>query len=111
MGTETLEANLDHKLVGLCHASLFQVFLDVCNAYNLLCRGRCMDILIGYGLGTKLRRILQRFWDDQAVVTMVERFFGLTFRTDRGVTQGDLFYPTLLKVMVDAVVRAVMLEV
>ena len=48
--TETLKANLDHQLLRLAHKPLFQVFLDVQKSYNVLNRGRCLEILRGYKL-------------------------------------------------------------
>ena len=54
IGTATLEAKLSHKLAGLVHEPLFQVFLDVPKAYDFLDRGRCLKILREYRLGLKL---------------------------------------------------------
>ena len=88
VGTETLEENLAQDIAGLCHAPLLQVFMDVRKAYDSLERGRCMEILKGYGLRTNLQRLLHRFWDDQAVVLKTGRYYGRPFRTERGVTQG-----------------------
>ena len=39
MGTATLEAKIAQHLVGLAHETLFQVFLDVRKAYDVLNRG------------------------------------------------------------------------
>ena len=49
-----MEANLDQKLADMCHDTLFQVFLYAQKAYNSLDRGRCINIMKGYVLGTKL---------------------------------------------------------
>ena len=70
-----------------------------------------MEILRRYGIGTNLQRLLYSFWDKQAVVTKAGKFFGRLFRTDRGVKQGDLASLTIFNIVVDAVARAVMLEV
>ena len=48
-----------------------------------------MEILRGYGLGYNLKRLLHRFGYDQAVVTKTGRFYGRTYSTERGVTQGS----------------------
>ena len=37
-----MEGKLYQHLAGLCHETLFQVFLDLRKAYDLLDRGRCM---------------------------------------------------------------------
>ena len=70
-----------------------------------------MDIMKGYCLGPTLHSIPQRFWDEQAVFTKSGRFYGKTFLTERGVTQGDLFYPTFFNIVVDTGVRAMLMEV
>ena len=49
MGTDTLEANMAQKMDRLAHEPLFQVLLDVSKAYELLERGKCMEILSGQG--------------------------------------------------------------
>ena len=45
-----------------------------------------MEILRGYGLGTNLNKLLQRYWGKQVVVTKTGKFFGRPFRMERGVT-------------------------
>ena len=57
-GIATMEANLSHQLVGLCHEPLFQVLLNVRKPYHSLYRGRCMEILRGYGLGPNIYMLL-----------------------------------------------------
>ena len=37
-------------------------------------------------------------------------FFGLPFKTERGVTHGGLVSPTIFNIVLDAVVREVLLE-
>ena len=68
-GTEIMEAKLEQQLAGIIHETFFQVFLDVRKAYFSLDRGRCMEILLEYGLGSRLQRLLLRYWDGQRVVT------------------------------------------
>ena len=45
------------------------------------------------------------------MVPKVRRFYGQKFGTERGVTQGYPVSPTIFNIVVDAVVRAVLLEV
>ena len=70
-----------------------------------------MGIMRGYGLGPNFQRLIQRFWDEQAVVPNVGRFYGRPFRTERRVTQGDPILPKVFNIVVGAVVREVRLEV
>ena len=69
-----------------------------------------MEILRLYGLGPNLHGILKSFGDDQAVFPKVGMFYGRPFRTDRVGTQGGPSSPTIFKNVVDAEVRAVLLE-
>ena len=70
-----------------------------------------MKILREYGLGTKLQRLLQRYWYAKKVVPKYGKFLGRLFRMDRGVTQGEPVSMTIFNIMVHIVVRAVLLEV
>ena len=54
MGAATLKTKVSQQLDSLTHEKLFQVFLDVWKSYDLLDRGRCLEILRGYGMGTNL---------------------------------------------------------
>ena len=88
VATSTMEENLAHHLTGMCHGSLFQALLDVQKTYDFMDRGRCREILEDYGLGKKIWRLVQRFWDDQAVVPNAGRYYNRTFRTDIRGTKG-----------------------
>ena len=70
-----------------------------------------MEILQGNVLGPKLHRLLQQYIDGQKVVLKAGKFHGSLFVTGRGVTQGYLVSPTIFNIVVDAVVRADLLEV
>ena len=87
-GMEIMEAKLEQQLAGIVHEPSFQVFIDVQKAYNSLDRGRCTEILRDYGLGPKIQRLLQRYWDGQKVVTKAGKYCERLFSTGRGVTQG-----------------------
>ena len=106
-----MDSKLAHQLAGLCRKPLFQVFLNVRKAYGSLYIGRCMDILMGYGLGHNLQMILQRYWENQVVVPKLGKYSRRPFGTERGVTQYGTVSLTIFNIFVDAVVRAVVLEV
>ena len=74
-------------------------------------KGICMGILRGYEFGFNMQRLLQWYWYKHKVVPKYRKFFGIPFRTERGMTQGDPYRPTIFYIVVDAVVRAVLLEV
>ena len=58
-GTATLEAKLLHQLAALREEVMYVIFLDLHKAYDALDRSRCLEILEGYGVGPKARRLLQ----------------------------------------------------
>ena len=72
---------------------LLQVFIDVQKDYDSLDRGRCIEIIRGYGMGTNLQRLIQRYWDRQKVVPKASKFYESPFSMGRGVTQGEPVYP------------------
>ena len=62
-GTVPLESKLVQQLAGISHEPLFQVLVDLCKAYDLLDRGRCMDILQENEMGHHMARLIPHHWD------------------------------------------------
>ena len=81
------------------------IFLDLHKAYDALDRSRCLEILEGYGVGPRARRLLQTYWRRLTVVARAGSYYGTAFKGERGMTQGDPLSPTISNVVVDAVVR------
>ena len=63
-GTSTaiMEAKLLAQLCCQSDEALFVVFLDLMKAYDMLDQSRAMEVLKGYGVGSNLRRIIERIW-------------------------------------------------
>ena len=70
-----------------------------------------MEVLCEYGLGPRLQRLIQRYWDRQRVVKKAGNYYGRPFSTWRGVTQGYPVSPTLFNIIVVAVVRTTLQEI
>ena len=81
------------------------IFLEMHNAYDALDISRCLDILEGYDMGPRTCRLLRIYWSWMKMIARAGGYYGAVFTGDRGVTQGDLLSPTILNVVVDAVVR------
>ena len=81
------------------------IFLDLRKAYDALDRSRCLEILEGYGVSPKARRLLTSYWHRLTMVARAGVSYGTAFEGERGVTQGDPLSPTIFNVVVDAVVR------
>ena len=105
IGTSTPEAKLLQKLVALREEVLYMIFLDMHKAYDALDRSRCLEIMEGYGVVPKSRRLLTNYWRRLTMVARAGDYYGTVFGGERGVTQGDPMSPTILNVLVDAVVR------
>ena len=56
-------------------------------------------------MGPQSRRILQIYWRQITMVARSGVYYGMAFQVTPGVVQGDLLYPTIFNVVVDAVVR------
>ena len=107
----TLEAKLDQHLARLAHKPPFQVFLDVWNDYDSLDWELCLELLGGYRVGPNLARILENYWRRQRIVPKVSKYLGTAFWTGRGVTQGDPASLMIFNIVVDALVRAVLVDI
>ena len=81
------------------------MFVDLLKAYDAMDRDRCLEILVAYGVGPKMCRLIKYFWDNADLVCRASGNYGKPFKAFRGVTQGGPFSPRIFNVMVDAVVR------
>jgi hypothetical protein len=104
-GTATMEVKLAQQLAYREQEAWHQIFLDLRKAYDAMDRGRCLDILAGYGVGPKLIRLLTHFWAEAKLACRTGGYYGAVFSAGRGVTQGGPLSPRIFNVVVDAVVR------
>ena len=81
------------------------IFLDLHKAYDVLDRSRCLEILEGYGVDPKSRRLLPNYWHRLTMVAKAGDYYGTAFEGERGMTQGNPLSPAIFNVVVDAVVR------
>ena len=98
-GPSTVQAKLVQQLAGLAHKPIFQLFLDVRKAYKSLDRGRCLEILRGYGLVMNLAHLFTYYWEQQRTVPKAGNFLEKDFRTGRELTQGNPYFPIIFKIM------------
>ena len=104
-GTATLEAKLVQQLAAMRVEVLYVIFLDLHKAYDALDRSRSLEILEGYGVGPRARRLLSTYWEKLTMVARAGGYYGTGFNGARGVTQGDPLSPTIFNVVMDAVVH------
>ena len=84
---------------------LYQIFIDVSKAYDGLDRDRTLIVLRDYGVGEKVLRILNNFWDTHTIIPRQRGFYGTPFPAERGVTQGDIISPTIFNIVIDCVLH------
>jgi hypothetical protein len=106
MGTAMIEAKLAQQLAWVEQEPLFQVFVDLHKAYDHLNHAKCLEIMTGYGVGPKLLRLQEKFWDQAEMVCRARCSFGKQFAAFWGITQGGLLSSLIIYVCVDAVIRA-----
>ena len=92
-GTATLKAKLIQQLVALREEVLYMILLDLHKAYDALERYRCLEILEGYGVGPRSRRLRQTYWRRLTMVARAGGYYGTDFKGEQGVTQGNTVSP------------------
>ena len=75
---------------------MYAIFMYLHKVYNALYRFRCLEILEGYGMVPWDRRILQEYWENLWMVAHAEGYYGVVFKSFRGVTQVESLPPTIL---------------
>ena len=85
-GIASLKNKLPHKLTKIREEVLYKVFLDLHKAYDALNRESCMDILLVYGVGPRMKIILGHYWDHLSMVARAGSYYGTPFKVNRGIT-------------------------
>ena len=62
------------------------IFLDLHKAYGALDRSRILEILEGYGVGPRVRRLLRTYWEKLTMVARAGGYYRTGFKGARGVT-------------------------
>jgi len=85
-GTATMKAKLAQQLAFIEQEALYSTVVDLKKAYDAMDRGRCLDILEGYGVGPNILRLIRVFWDMAVLVCRSGSRYGTPFQAFRGVT-------------------------
>ena len=103
-GTATLEVKLIQQVRAMREEFFHAIFLELNKAYNTLDRSMCLEILEGYGVGTRALRHLRGYWERIHMVERAGGYYGEPFRRDIGMMKGELISPTIFNVVEDAMV-------
>ena len=79
IGTATFEAKLLQQIAALREEVLYVISLDLNKEYDTLDRYRCLDILEGYDVGPRARRLLQIYWRSLTMVARARGYYGTVF--------------------------------
>ena len=84
---------------------LYQVVLDLTKAYDTVDQERLFILLQDYGLRPRCQGVLQGTWMDSVLVPKKGGWYGKPVPTGHGVRQGDVISPTLLNILVNAILH------
>ena len=87
------------------------IFLDLNKAYDALYRSRFLEILEGYSVVLRSRRLLQKYWRRLTMVARAGGYYRIALKQELRVTQGNPLSPNIFNVVVGAVVRHWVAEV
>ncbi len=76
MGTATVEAKLAQSLAWRNQCWLYQIYVNLKKAYNPLDREQMLKILLAYGVGPKMLRLQNHFWDTEKLVCCAGGSYG-----------------------------------
>ena len=79
-GTVILEAKLLQQLAAMREEVLYVIFLDLTKAYDALDSSWSLEILKGYGVGERVRRLLTVYWERTKMVARREAITGRGLR-------------------------------
>ena len=82
---------------------LYEIFVDINNAYDALDQGQSLEILEGYGVEPQVCRLLTLYWDPKTMAVRESGYCGDRFQGSCCVTQGDPSPPIIFNVFVDAI--------
>lgn len=88
-----LEAKMIHQMTEIREEVLYGVFLDLRKACNVLVRELCHKILVTYGAGPWMERLICRYWYGLTTVAHTGRYYGAPLKGSRGSSKAKSCNP------------------
>ncbi len=107
IGTATIKAKLAQSLAWHNQCLLYQIYVYLKKAYDVLDREQTLNILAAYGVRPRMLHLQKYFWDTAKLKLMccAGGIYGEPFNSKSGVTQGGPLFSLIFNVCVDSVVR------
>jgi hypothetical protein len=105
-GMATLKSKLAQSLARRNQCPLYQIYLDLKEAYDALDREQTLKILAAYGVGPRMLCLQKHFLDRAKLVCCTRDNYGEPLNAKRGVTQEGPLSSLMFNVCVNAVVRS-----
>ncbi len=87
-GTATIEAKLHQGLAWRNQCPLYQIYIDLKKAYDVLDREQTLNILVAYGVKPKMLALQKHFWDMAQLVCRAGGNYGEPFSAKRALLRG-----------------------
>ena len=99
------ETKIKMQMATIASETVYKIFLDLRKAYDSIDRKRVLKLMEKYKVGTKVRRYVDRVWDNQFFMLRQAGFYSEPVNVERGCTQGDIDSPIIFNLIIDAVIR------
>ncbi len=81
-GTDTaiMEDKLAQQMAFMEQELWFMAFINLKKAFDSMEQEQCLDILLGYGVGPNMCRLIKKIWDKAVLVCRAQNNFGVPFK-------------------------------
>ena len=79
-GTAPLKSKLIQHLTAMIEAFLHKIFLNLHMVFVSLDRDSCLEILVGYDVGSRALWLVRKYWGQLTMVEKVGIYYGSYFK-------------------------------
>jgi hypothetical protein len=98
---------LDFFLSTHCYSNIteFACYIDISRAYDAIDRDKMTTLLTHLGVGRNIIALLNHSFEQEQAYLRMAGAYSETFKTSRGVKQGDVASPLLFNIVMDSIIR------